>query len=94
MSGSPAVIAFAVLYGCGAGQGGSAMKLSLSSQPASGQGSSAGNISFKVNETGHFQNFQWTTIGDVEFPAEGTYRLQVESERLRRTQLWTSARLT
>jgi hypothetical protein len=44
-----------ILQGCGAGQGGSQVEVSLQNQ----------KLPFNVTETGHFQNFIWKPLGQV-----------------------------
>jgi hypothetical protein len=44
-----------ILQGCGKGHGGSTVTLSIADQ----------SIDFVVEETGHFQNFIWRTLGSV-----------------------------
>ena len=48
-----------ILQGCGKGHGGS--KVSCKTE--------AGSLDFEVQETGHFQNFIWRTVGTVELNA-------------------------
>lgn len=47
-----------ILQGCGKSHGGSRVDLVIGEQ----------KLSFDVQETGHFQNFIWRTIGTVELP--------------------------
>lgn len=52
----------AVLQGCGKGQGGSSAQVRFARAQVNGVDAS---IDFEVVETGHFQNFQWRTLGEV-----------------------------
>jgi len=50
-----------ILQGCGAGHGGSDVEVKIQDQ----------TVAFQVQETGHFQNFIWRTLGTVTLkPAE------------------------
>ena len=49
-----------ILQGCGTGHGGSSVEIQIGKE----------SRSFVVEETGHFQNFIWRTVGTVELPAE------------------------
>lgn len=48
-----------ILQGCGKGHGGSQVKLQIGDQ----------SLSFVVEETGHFQNFIWRTLGSIKLTA-------------------------
>ncbi|MEM6688606.1 MAG: hypothetical protein AAF664_04210 [Planctomycetota bacterium] len=52
----------AILQGCGAEKGGSTVRAQLA-------GSSSDSCDFQVEETGHFQNFVWRTVGALELQA-------------------------
>ena len=56
-----------VHQGCGTGQGGSEVAVSLGDQ----------KLTFVVEETGHFQNFKPRTIGRIKIPAAGWSELRV-----------------
>ncbi len=47
-----------ILQGCGTGHGGSTVALQVASS----------KLTFEVQETGHFQNFIWRTLGSVQLP--------------------------
>jgi hypothetical protein len=47
-----------LLQGCGKGHGGSRVEIQLDGQ----------KLPFEVQETGHFQNFIWRTLGKVDLP--------------------------
>ena len=51
----PGVYEVDILQGCGKGHGGSQVELQIENQ----------TLSFDVQETGHFQNFIWRTLGQV-----------------------------
>lgn len=70
-----------VLAGCGTGQGGSQVEIQAIPQDKA----SSDNLSskpeitteFVVEETGHFQNFRWRHVGEIEFTRPGQYRIRV-----------------
>ncbi|MFN9593452.1 MAG: hypothetical protein ACK56G_12210 [Pirellulaceae bacterium] len=78
----PGKFSVAILQGCGQGQGGSRMKMSIG--PADGDSTNQATrmLPFVVEETGHFQNFQWRHIGLWEPTTEGTYRLEMAVEQM------------
>jgi hypothetical protein len=51
-----------ILQGCGKGHGGSQVKLQIADQ----------SLEFIVEETGHFQNFIWRTLGSIKLAAGDT----------------------
>jgi hypothetical protein len=61
-----------ILQGCGAGQGGSLIQLDFGSQ----------QLQHRVVETGHFQNFRWKRIGQVELATDSEQSLKVTCEKL------------
>ena len=61
-----------ILQGCGAGQGGSLIQLDFGSQ----------QLQHRVVETGHFQNFRWKLIGQVELAANSEQSLKITCEQL------------
>lgn len=63
-----------VHQGCGTGQGGSEMALSIGEQ----------NSSFTVEETGHFQNFRPRIVGRVKLEA-GEHVLHVQPTKIAKT---------
>lgn len=60
-----------VLQGCGKGQGGSDVEVSVGSQ----------TLSFVVEDTGHFQNFKPRDIGELTFAKEGRYTLAIKPKK-------------
>lgn len=56
-----------ILQGCGSGHGGSMVDVQVGSE----------STTFVVEETGHFQNFIWRTVGTVELPANETVTLML-----------------
>lgn len=56
-----------ILQGCGKGQGGSEVKVSVGGK----------SLNFIVEDTGHFQNFKDCKIGSVELTSPGLYNVQV-----------------
>ena len=58
-----------VFQGCGKGQGGSEVEISLGDS----------RTTFLVEDTGHFQNFKWRRVGQVEAPSPGRYRVGVRA---------------
>lgn len=61
-----------VLQGCGKGQGGSKVIVSIHDQA----------LSFTVQDTGHFQNFVPVEIGSLQFPNKGKYLLRVQPDEI------------
>lgn len=61
-----------ILQGCGEGQGGSRGSIRLQ---RADQNIAA--LDFDVVETGHFQNFQWHHLGQLNVPQSGTYSLKI-----------------
>ncbi len=64
----PATFQVSVLQGCGIDSGGAEVAVSLADQ----------TLTFVVEDTGHFQNFKWRDIGQVEITAPGEYTLTVK----------------
>lgn len=56
-----------VLQGCGAGQGGSRVRISVEDA----------SLDFDVIETGHFQNFVWRRVGTLPITSASTHRLEL-----------------
>ena len=75
----------AILQGCGTGNGGSTAEIKLSR--ASARDVSAASIEFEVQETGHFQNFIWRHLGEVNLTEAGEYQLRISPKDLKRAAL-------
>jgi acetyl esterase/lipase len=60
-----------VLQGCGKGQGGSEVAVTVGKQ----------SVDFIVEDTGHFQNFKDRVIGSVELDAPGVYALDIRVKK-------------
>ncbi|MEZ6125470.1 MAG: hypothetical protein R3C49_20170 [Planctomycetaceae bacterium] len=60
-----------VLQGCGKGQGGSDVQVSIGAE----------QLSFAIEDTGHFQNFVWREIGRIEVPAGDDICLKLSALR-------------
>lgn len=56
-----------VFQGCGKGQGGSVIEISVGDS----------KTSLTIEDTGHFQNFKRRTAGVIEIPKAGDYQLQI-----------------
>jgi hypothetical protein len=56
-----------ILQGCGTGHGGSTVEMQIGNE----------SRSFVVEETGHFQNFVWRTVGTVALPVDETVTLKL-----------------
>lgn len=56
-----------ILQGCGTGHGGSQVEILVGKE----------SRTFTVEETGHFQNFIWRTVGTLELPANETMTLKL-----------------
>lgn len=69
----PGKYAVAILQGCGKGQGGSQAKLSVRQRDLV-----IAELSFTTIETGHFQNFRWCHVGNLELTESGLHQLQVK----------------
>ncbi|WP_299467872.1 hypothetical protein [uncultured Gimesia sp.] len=65
---TPGVFDVYLLQGCGKGQGGSEVQLSVVNQ----------KLDFTVEDTGHFQNFKERHIGKVQLDQTGVLTLQVK----------------
>lgn len=66
-----------ILQGCGKGQGGSDAVINI--QNSTDQSST--KLDFQVEETGHFQNFKWRTIGEIELSA-GQQTLEIRPVKI------------
>jgi hypothetical protein len=69
---SPGKFNVAILQGCGTGQGGSQVRISLDAG-----GKQINQLDFEVQETGHFQNFQWRHLGEIEVSEAGEMSLTI-----------------
>ena len=78
----PGKFSVAILQGCGQGQGGSRMKMSIGPAVGDSTNQATSLLPFVVEETGHFQNFQWRHIGLWEPTTEGIYRLEIAVEQM------------
>jgi len=65
---TPGVFNVYLLQGCGKGQGGSEVQLSVDDQ----------NLKFTVEDTGHFQNFKERHIGKLKIDQTGVQTLQLK----------------
>jgi hypothetical protein len=75
----PGEYRIAVLQGCGAGQGGSEAKIEILRDDAV-----VAVEEFRVEETGHFQNFKWRSLGLVRLENPGQYQLKLSALRIAR----------
>ena len=62
-----------ILQGCGAGQGGSHVRVEVTSEASRDKPS----LEFRVEDTGHFQNFRWRNLGKIALKDAGPYRLRL-----------------
>ncbi|MBU6309313.1 MAG: hypothetical protein KJS77_06175 [Planctomycetes bacterium] len=67
-----------VLQGCGTGQGGSEMVVSLDPD----NGDDAATIPFVVEDTGGFQEFRLRTVGRVTIATDGEHVLRVKPKKI------------
>jgi hypothetical protein len=67
----PGKFAMEVLQGCGKGQGGSEVEVTVGEQV----------LKFTVEDTGHFQNFKAREIGTVRIDKAGRYLLAIKPTR-------------
>lgn len=74
----------AVLQGCGSGQGGSQALVSFQ-RP--GETIEDATLDFEVVETGHFQNFRWVHLGEVELTNPGEMRIAVMPKQIKKAAL-------
>ncbi len=92
----------AILQGCGGGQGGSQAQLEFrpiasDSNLAKSSPDSAvtrpsneeleTSVEFEVVETGHFQNFQWRHLDNVELQQPGRYEVRVRPLKIKNAAL-------
>ncbi len=68
---TPGTFTVEVLQGCGRGQGGSEVEVSLAGQ----------TLAFTVEDTGHFQNFKAREVGKVTLDKPGSYTLTVKPKK-------------
>lgn len=73
----PGHFAVAILQGCGAGQGGSDAEITVSRDATA-----VAQLPFQVEETGHFQNFRWRTIGQLELKSAGPHELKLSAIKI------------
>ncbi|MEO0475825.1 MAG: hypothetical protein AAF085_07630 [Planctomycetota bacterium] len=73
----------AVLQGCGKGQGGSSAVMSFVSPVKD----LTPKLEFEVVETGHFQNFQWVHLGEVELRHAGEVEISVAPKQIKKAAL-------
>jgi hypothetical protein len=77
-----------ILQGCGRGQGGSLGLLSVRPEESEEDAATERSaIEFEVEETGHFQNFRWRQLGELELPDSGTQKLRVKPIKIRQAAL-------
>ncbi len=81
-----------LLQGCGAGYGGSTALVEITQRSQSGEpketsGNLACSLEFEVFETGHFQNFVWRHLGEVELPEPGFYEVRFSPKRIKKAAL-------
>lgn len=66
-----------ILQGCGGDQGGSDMQLSIERD-----GETIAELEFVAEETGHFQNFVWRTVGKLAIKDPGRYTVKLKPIRI------------
>ena len=82
-----------ILQGCGTGQGGSQATISLHGPIRKGKdrfktfqepiaAKAFAQFDFQVEETGHFQNFQWRHVGELSMDQKGLYALKVSPKAI------------
>jgi len=74
----------AILQGCGKGQGGSTATLAFSKKDEKPVEAMLG---FETLETGHFQNFQWHNIGEVELSFTGEAEVMIAPKLINKAAL-------
>ena len=70
----PGRYSVAILQGCGKGQGGSKARLSVMQFQ---RHVANHELRFEVVETGHFQNFRWVHVGEIELEIIDNYELTI-----------------
>lgn len=65
-----------ILQGCGTNQGGSQAKITFASADESME------LEFEIKETGHFQNFQWCHLGEIDLGMSGDVTITVEPVKI------------
>ena len=76
-----------ILQGCGKGQGGSEAELRILPMQPGGSTSPMAVLPFEVVETGHFQNFQWRQIGQIEVTEQGVFWLEIRPKKIKKNAL-------
>jgi len=71
-----------LLQGCGPEQGGSVATLSIEKDARV-----IDEVDFTVEETGHFQNFIWRTVGVIEIPEPGRYTVKLQPKHIEKAAL-------
>ncbi len=74
-----------ILQGCGAGNGGSTAEITLTS--VASKDKPAAQVEFEVLETGHFQNFVWRHLGQINVTEPGDYQLRISPKNIKRGAL-------
>lgn len=74
----------AVLQGCGKGQGGSKALLSVMQRQ---RHVANDELPFEVVETGHFQNFRWVHVGEIQLGIVDEYDLMVRPAEIAKAAL-------
>ena len=75
----------AILQGCGAGNGGSTAEIALT--PAGAADKPTAQIAFEILETGHFQNFVWRHLGEINVTDAGDYQLRISPKNIKHVAL-------
>lgn len=79
---SPGRYSVAVLQGCGKDQGGSDASLTLRAD-----GDVVAELPFQPIDTGHFQNFRWHHLGDIQVDRAGDYQLRISAVKIAKAAL-------
>ncbi len=74
-----------ILQGCGAGNGGSTAMMTLNAVASADK--PAAQVEFEVLETGHFQNFVWRHLGEINVTEAGDYQLRISPKNIKRGAL-------
>ncbi|MEM9348555.1 MAG: hypothetical protein AAGB26_18450 [Planctomycetota bacterium] len=75
----------AVLQGCGKGHGGSTAQMML--KPDKPAKSTETWLDFQVKETGHWQNFQWVQLGEIELADAAKVEIVVAPKQIKKAAL-------
>lgn len=80
---APGKFNVAILQGCGRGQGGSTAAIEFTFPEVA----EMTRVEFQVEETGHFQNFQWRHLGEIDIAQTGMLSVTCRAVEIRKAAL-------